>query len=431
MTSWNAWLRFWKPWCTIKAKSQLNRGLSAFTRHNPPKFEGRFNPEGAQRWVADVEKIFYAMGCREENKHGDGEEDLCAQFEHGLRPDIRAAVSVFQLTDLPTLVSKSRIFEANSRGKTVDTRGTSPVRQDRRPHRFSRGSYSGSNSSQSRGSSSQEKSSGSGSGSSSFRGPLKCFRCGGPHMVKDCPQPRITCSNSGKLGHVANECWPAKRSGRASASQRPESRGSTGQKPSIPGRVFAMSGVEASQSKELIQGKCIIKGRLLDMLFKWGATHSFISVDCMKSLGLYVTELPCNVVVTTSTGKPIVMSWLAANHVLLDYREKTLIFGATMAEVPRLMSQGAWENTVNAKTFMVMFLMEVESVVELEYIPMVRDFLEVFPKDVFELPPEREIEFAIDLIPRTSPIFVAPYRMSPVELAEVKKQVEDLLQKRL
>ncbi|XP_027351275.1 uncharacterized protein LOC113862386 [Abrus precatorius] len=183
------------------------RGLSAFTRHDPPRFEGGFNPERAKRWVANVEKIFNAMGCREENnvtyatyllcgeaedwwrfagrtlpqedgyiqwkafktiflgnyfprdlrkqkareflklkqgsvtvgeyaakfqelikywphyQHGDGEKDLCAQFEHGLRPDIRVAVSVFQLIDLPTLVSKSRIFEANSRGKTVDTRG--------------------------------------------------------------------------------------------------------------------------------------------------------------------------------------------------------------------------------------------------------------------------------------------------------------------
>ncbi|XP_027338004.1 uncharacterized protein LOC113851817 [Abrus precatorius] len=189
-------------------------------------------------------------------QHGDRAKDLCAQFEHGLRSDIWAAVSVFQLTDLSTLVSKSRIFEANSRGKTVDTMGASPVRQDRRPPRFSRGPYSGSNSSQSQGSSSQENSSGSGSGSSSFRGPLKCFRCGGPHMVKDCPQPKITCSNCGKSGHIANEWWAAKRNDSSSASQRPESKGSTGpstgQKLSIPGRVFAMSGAEASQSEELI-----------------------------------------------------------------------------------------------------------------------------------------------------------------------------------
>ncbi|XP_027348049.1 uncharacterized protein LOC113859487 [Abrus precatorius] len=231
-------------------------------------------------------------------QHGVGEEDLCAQFEHGLRLDIRAVVSVFQLTDLPTLVSKSRIFEANSRGKTVDTRGVSPVRQDRRTPRFSRGPYSVSNSSKSQGSSSQEKSSESGSGSSSFRGPLKCFRCGGPHMVRDCR----------KSGHTADVCWAAKRSGSTSTAQRPESRGSTGLKSSIPRRVFAMSGAEASQSKGLIQGKCVIKSRLLDMLFDSSAMHSFVSVARVRSLNLYVAKLPCNVVVTTPTGKPVVTS---------------------------------------------------------------------------------------------------------------------------
>ncbi|XP_027357506.1 uncharacterized protein LOC113866906 [Abrus precatorius] len=187
-------------------------------------------------------------------QHGDGEEDLCAQFEHGLRPDIRAAISVFQLIDLSTLVSKSRIFEANSKGKTVHTRGAGPVRQDRRSPRFSKGPYLGSSHSYSRGTSSQERSngtgSGSGSGTGSFRGPLKCFRCGGPHMVKDWPQPQTTCNNCGKSGHTANVCWVAKRSGSSSTTQRPESRGSTGPsmgpKPSIMGRVFAISGAEAS-----------------------------------------------------------------------------------------------------------------------------------------------------------------------------------------
>ncbi|XP_027337296.1 uncharacterized protein LOC113850997 [Abrus precatorius] len=194
-----------------------------------------------------MEKVFNAMGCREEQKvnyatyllcgedlrkqkareflelkqgnmtvgeyttkfqelmkywphyqHGDGEEDLCAQFKHGLRPDIRAA----ELRE----VSKSRIFKGNSRGKTVDIREASPVRQDKRLPRFSKGPYSGSSNSQSRGSSSQEKSSGSGLGSDSFRGPIKCFRCGGPHLVRDSPQPRASCGNCGKSRHTANVC---------------------------------------------------------------------------------------------------------------------------------------------------------------------------------------------------------------------------------
>jgi len=50
-------------------------------------------------------------------------------------------------------------------------------------------------------------------------------------------------------------------------------------------------------------------------------------------------------------------------------------------------------------------------------------------KEVSDLPPEREVEFSIDLMPGTGPISIAPYRMSPIELSELKKQLEELLQK--
>ena len=72
---------------------------------------------------------------------------------------------------------------------------------------------------------------------------------------------------------------------------------------------------------------------------------------------------------------------------------------------------------------------EVDKVSDVIALPVVSEFLEVFPEDVCELPPEREVEFAIDLVPGASPISIAPYRMSPVELIEVKTQVEDLLNK--
>jgi len=62
-------------------------------------------------------------------------------------------------------------------------------------------------------------------------------------------------------------------------------------------------------------------------------------------------------------------------------------------------------------------------------LPVVQEFQEVFPDDITELPPERDIEFAIDLVPGTSPISIAPYRMSASELGELKKQLEELLEK--
>ena len=50
-----------------------------------------------------------------------------------------------------------------------------------------------------------------------------------------------------------------------------------------------------------------------------------------------------------------------------------------------------------------------------------QEFPEVFPDDITKLPPEREVEFAIDLVPGTSPISIALYQMSASELGELKK----------
>jgi len=62
-------------------------------------------------------------------------------------------------------------------------------------------------------------------------------------------------------------------------------------------------------------------------------------------------------------------------------------------------------------------------------LPIVQEFPEVFPDDITDLPLEREVEFAIDLVPGTSPISIAPYQMSASELGELKKQLEELLEK--
>ena len=83
----------------------------------------------------------------------------------------------------------------------------------------------------------------------------------------------------------------------------------------------------------------------------------------------------------------------------------------------------------NVKAYMVLFSTNVEDSSSAMNLPIVREFPEVFPEDICQLPSEREVEFAIDLVPGSSPISIAPYRMSSVELAEVKSQVEELLEK--
>ena len=66
---------------------------------------------------------------------------------------------------------------------------------------------------------------------------------------------------------------------------------------------------------------------------------------------------------------------------------------------------------------------------KLDDIPVVREFSDVFPKDLLGIPIDREIEFSIDLLLGTSPISKAPYRMALTELKELKEQLQELLEK--
>ena len=68
-------------------------------------------------------------------------------------------------------------------------------------------------------------------------------------------------------------------------------------------------------------------------------------------------------------------------------------------------------------------------VLEVGDIPVAREFPDVFPKDLPGLPPVREIDFSIELLPGTMPISQAPYRMAPAELKELKTQLQELVDK--
>ncbi|XP_050889415.1 uncharacterized protein LOC127094651 [Lathyrus oleraceus] len=130
------------------------------------------------------------------------------------------------------------------------------------------------------------------------------------------------------------------------------------------------------------------------------------------------------------------MDWLSANSVFIGCEEKLIIIPSSEA-TPRDVLTTILEGTI----VMVNFLFEKEKSVLLvltkessdnlnvTQIPIVCEFPEVFPEDVTSLPSEREVEFSIDLIPGTAPISVSLYRMAPLELRELKDQLEELLTK--
>ncbi|GJR67227.1 putative reverse transcriptase domain-containing protein [Tanacetum coccineum] len=65
----------------------------------------------------------------------------------------------------------------------------------------------------------------------------------------------------------------------------------------------------------------------------------------------------------------------------------------------------------------------------LEDVPIVRDFPDVFPEDFPGLPPTRQVEFQIDLIPGVAPVAWAPYRLAPSEMKELLEQLKELSDK--
>ena len=74
-------------------------------------------------------------------------------------------------------------------------------------------------------------------------------------------------------------------------------------------------------------------------------------------------------------------------------------------------------------------LSAVEEKVSINKVPVVWEFEDVFPEDLPGLPPEREVEFGIDLVPGTTPISKAPYRAAPMVLKALKVELDDLLKK--
>jgi hypothetical protein len=62
-------------------------------------------------------------------------------------------------------------------------------------------------------------------------------------------------------------------------------------------------------------------------------------------------------------------------------------------------------------------------------VPVVNKFRDVFPVESTGMPPDRDIEFVIELKPGTTPIYKTPFRMTTPELAELKEHVKELLEK--
>jgi len=120
------------------------------------------------------------------------------------------------------------------------------------------------------------------------------------------------------------------------------------------------------------------------------------------------------------------MDWLSNNHIIIDCARHSLVFpeheGLELIS-PREAVKALQDGAV---CFMVVAKPEKKSAAKvIQSIPVANEYADVFPDEVPRLPPSRDIDFTIDLIPGTGLVSMAPYRMAPAELVELKKQIEE------
>jgi hypothetical protein len=214
-------------------------------------------------------------------------------------------------------------------------------------------------------------------------------------------------------------------------------------------RVNHIDAQEAQEAQGVVIGEYLVNSTLATVLFDSGASHSFISSNFVKKnkiptvllktplltrtpegdincqlgcprvrINLSGVEFLADLVVLKSGGIDVIlgMDWLSRHNGLIGCTDK--VVHLTNPEGVQVIC-----HTRDSKFNPMMFSMEAKP---LEGAPVVNEYPDVFPEELPGMPPDRDIEFVIDLIPGTSPIAKRPYRMAASELTELKKQLEEL-----
>nr|GEW22667.1 hypothetical protein [Tanacetum cinerariifolium] len=257
-------------------------------------------------------------------------------------------------------------------------------------------------------------------------GPCRtCFNCNRlGHLAKDCRGMPMNvnlvnsrnltvraCYECGSTNHVRSAC-PRLNRAQGPRENHPnqvvtnnEGQGRGNQRNQARGREFMLGAKEARHYLNIVMGMFTLNNHFATTLFDFGADYSFVSTTFIPLLGIEPSELGFRYEIKIASGKVVRISQL-------DGKVLRVLGKKPKEEMRQLKSAKAKHN-------------------EQEETVVVRDFPEVFPDDLSGLPPVREIEFRIELIPGATPVAKSPYRLAPSELEDLSGQLKELQDKEL
>jgi hypothetical protein len=219
------------------------------------------------------------------------------------------------------------------------------------------------------------------------------------------------------------------------------------------GQINFTTHAELPDGAPVMSGMFSIHHQPVVTLFDSGATHSFISNTCSTRIRLDPCPTQGSYMISTPGGKitsnqmvrsaPIRLGSqvIKTDLVLLNLEGIDVILGTNwMTEHRVLLDISSRVIEINSPYYraITLYLPKQEYLYPCTYvvtdikvkdIQIVCEYPDVFPDDLPGMPPDRDIEFIIELQPGTAPISKRPYRMPPNELAELKIQLQDLLDK--
>ncbi|GJV82171.1 putative reverse transcriptase domain-containing protein [Tanacetum coccineum] len=299
-----------------------------------------------------------------------------------------------------------------------------------------------------------------------------CGKCG-RHHTDACPS---TCHNCGRAGHKAkHQPQNHQKQGNHRGNNQASTSNQGGGK--ALGRVYHLCAEAVVQDNKVVNCTFLINNVYASVLFDTGADRSFVSSTFSKYIDVTPTTLDANYYVELADGKSLTtntilrgctlklqnhsfnidllpielgsfdviirMDWMSKHHaevvfhekyIRIPYRNEVLVIRGERSGV-RNESRLEVISSIRTKRYIEkgcqVFIHQVTEKEEaeipkkrIEDVPVVRDFPEVFPEDLPGLPPTRQVEFHIQLIPGAAPVARAPYHLAPTEMKELAEELK-------